>query len=62
MMVGTYAAECAHTKVRVNLYNPGPTRTGMRKEAFPGEDPRDRCRRPRRMASAWSQLALPSAR
>jgi len=31
--------ECAHTIVRVNLYNPGPTRTGMRKEAFPGEDP-----------------------
>ena len=25
--------------VRVNLYNPGPTRTGMRKEAFPGENP-----------------------
>jgi NAD(P)-dependent dehydrogenase (short-subunit alcohol dehydrogenase family) len=39
MMVGTYAAECAHTKVRVNLYNPGPTRTGMRKQAFPGENP-----------------------
>jgi NAD(P)-dependent dehydrogenase (short-subunit alcohol dehydrogenase family) len=39
MLVGTYAAECAHTKVRVNLYNPGPTRTGMRAQAFPGEDP-----------------------
>jgi NAD(P)-dependent dehydrogenase (short-subunit alcohol dehydrogenase family) len=39
MMVNTYAAECAHTKVRVNLYNPGPTRTGMRKQAFPGENP-----------------------
>jgi len=38
-LVGTYAAECAHTAVRVNLYNPGPTRTGMRKQAFPGENP-----------------------
>jgi hypothetical protein len=25
--------------VRVNLVNPGPTRTGMRAKAFPGEDP-----------------------
>ena len=33
-----YAAEVAETKVRVNLINPGPTRTKMRAEAFPGED------------------------
>jgi NAD(P)-dependent dehydrogenase (short-subunit alcohol dehydrogenase family) len=38
MLVATYAAESAHTKVRVNLYNPGPMPTGMRSEAFPGED------------------------
>jgi NAD(P)-dependent dehydrogenase (short-subunit alcohol dehydrogenase family) len=36
----TYAAECANiTKVRVNLLNPGPMRTQMRKRAMPGEDP-----------------------
>lgn len=36
----TYAAECATTtKVRVNLLNPGPMRTQMRKRAMPGEDP-----------------------
>ena len=35
----TYAAECAETSVRVNLFNPGPTRTAMRAKAFPGEDP-----------------------
>lgn len=36
----TYAAECAATtKVRVNLLNPGPMRTQMRKRAMPGEDP-----------------------
>jgi NAD(P)-dependent dehydrogenase (short-subunit alcohol dehydrogenase family) len=38
MMVGVYAAESAHTRVRVNLYNPGPMPTGMRGQAFPGED------------------------
>lgn len=38
MMVGVYAAEVAHTQVRVNLFNPGPMRTFMRREAFPGED------------------------
>jgi len=35
----TYAAECADTNIRVNLFNPGPIRTKMRAKAFPGEDP-----------------------
>jgi NAD(P)-dependent dehydrogenase (short-subunit alcohol dehydrogenase family) len=35
----TYAAEVANTSVRVNLVNPGPTRTRLRAQAFPGEDP-----------------------
>jgi NAD(P)-dependent dehydrogenase (short-subunit alcohol dehydrogenase family) len=35
----TYAAETANTNVRVNLFNPGPTRTRMRAAAMPGEDP-----------------------
>jgi len=35
----TYAAETATTNVRVNLINPGPTRTRMRAAALPGEDP-----------------------
>lgn len=38
-MVSIYAAEIAHTNVRVNLINPGPMRTAMRSKAFPGEDP-----------------------
>ena len=59
MMVGTYAAESAHTKVRVNLYNPGPMRTGMRKEAFPGEKP-ESVPLPEAHAEALIQLALPS--
>jgi NAD(P)-dependent dehydrogenase (short-subunit alcohol dehydrogenase family) len=35
----TYAAETISTKMRVNLLNPGPTRTRMRAAAMPGEDP-----------------------
>ena len=39
MLVRTYAAEQGKTKVKANLLNPGPIRTRMRKQAFPGEDP-----------------------
>ena len=35
----TYAAETVTTNVRVNLINPGPTRTRMRAALMPGEDP-----------------------
>jgi NAD(P)-dependent dehydrogenase (short-subunit alcohol dehydrogenase family) len=38
-VVRTYAAETERTAVRVNLINPGPTRTRMRAEVMPGEDP-----------------------
>lgn len=38
-LVKTYAAECATTTVRANLVSPGRVRTGMRKDAFPGENP-----------------------
>jgi NAD(P)-dependent dehydrogenase (short-subunit alcohol dehydrogenase family) len=35
----TYAAEVKETPIRVNLLDPGATRTRMRASAFPGEDP-----------------------
>jgi len=38
-LVRTYAAETETTAVRVNLVNPGPTRTRMRAQVMPGEDP-----------------------
>ena len=38
-MTQVWAAELANTSVRVNLLNPGATRTQMRATAFPGEDP-----------------------
>jgi len=39
VLARSYAAEHATTKVRVNLFNPGPVRTRMRAQAMPGEDP-----------------------
>ena len=38
-MARTYAAETAATPIKVNLFNPGPTRTAMRAAVMPGEDP-----------------------
>ena len=34
-----WAQETASTPLRVNLFNPGPTRTRIRAIVFPGEDP-----------------------
>jgi NAD(P)-dependent dehydrogenase (short-subunit alcohol dehydrogenase family) len=34
-----YASETETTPIRVNLFNPGPTRTRMRAQIMPGEDP-----------------------
>ncbi len=55
-MVRMYAAEMAHTKVRANLVNPGPMRTGLRAEAFPGEDPQS-VPAPEELAEAFVPLA-----
>jgi NAD(P)-dependent dehydrogenase (short-subunit alcohol dehydrogenase family) len=38
-LVTIYAQEVAITPIKVNLLNPGATRTTMRAKAFPGEDP-----------------------
>lgn len=35
-----WAAETLNTKLRINCVNPGATRTGMRAQAMPGEDPK----------------------
>ncbi len=59
MMVGIYAAEVAHTQVKVNLFNPGPMRTFMRREAFPGEDEAQQIP-PDAHAESLIQLAMPS--
>ena len=59
MLVRTYAAEVSTTKVRVNLFNPGPIRTRMRAKAMPGEDPMT-LEGPETVAEAIVSLCLPS--
>lgn len=59
MMVGIYAAEVAHTQVKVNLFNPGPMRTFMRREAFPGEDEAQQIP-PEAHGESLIRLAMPS--
>lgn len=38
-MVHAWAEETGITKMRINLFDPGATRTDMRADAMPGEDP-----------------------
>ena len=45
--------------MRVNLFNPGPTRTGMRAMAMPGEDPL-KLPTPEQVAAKLVDLCLPS--
>jgi NAD(P)-dependent dehydrogenase (short-subunit alcohol dehydrogenase family) len=39
VLARTFAAETQSTNIRVNVFNPGPTRTRMRAAIMPGEDP-----------------------
>jgi NAD(P)-dependent dehydrogenase (short-subunit alcohol dehydrogenase family) len=55
----TYAAETSSTPVRVNLFNPGPTRTRMRAQVMPGEDPMT-LPTPEQVAEKIVELCLPS--
>ena len=58
MLVRVYAQEIQQTKVRANLIDPGRTRTGMRAQAFPGEDPAS-LPAPEQIAAKFLPLALP---
>ena len=58
-MALTYAAECAGTKVKANLLNPGPIRTAMRAKAMPGEDPSG-LKRPEELAPLIVELLSPA--
>jgi NAD(P)-dependent dehydrogenase (short-subunit alcohol dehydrogenase family) len=57
-LVRAYAAECATTPVRANLFAPGPTRTRMYLGAFPGIDP-ETLPTPEEVAKAIVPLCLP---
>lgn len=58
-MVKTYAAENAKTAICANLFDPGPTRTGLRAVAFPGEKP-ESLKAPEDVCEQILNLALPS--
>jgi NAD(P)-dependent dehydrogenase (short-subunit alcohol dehydrogenase family) len=58
VLVRTYAAECAATKVRANLFSPGQTRTRMMASAFPGVDPKT-LPPPEEVAKTLLPLCLP---
>lgn len=55
----TYAVECEPTNIKVNLLNPGPMRTLMRKKAMPGENPEDLVK-PEDMAFKVVEMLSPS--
>jgi NAD(P)-dependent dehydrogenase (short-subunit alcohol dehydrogenase family) len=54
----TYAEETSSTPMRVNLFNPGPTRTRMRAFVMPGEDPMT-LPTPEQVAEKIVELCLP---
>lgn len=58
-MVHVWAAELKQSNVRVNLLNPGATRTGMRAAAFPGEDP-ETLKTPEDITGHFVELASPA--
>jgi NAD(P)-dependent dehydrogenase (short-subunit alcohol dehydrogenase family) len=57
-LVLTWAAEIGFTGTRVNLFDPGPMRTRLRAQAFPGEV-RESVPLPDRAAKALVGLCLP---
>jgi NAD(P)-dependent dehydrogenase (short-subunit alcohol dehydrogenase family) len=59
VMARVYAAETDSTALRVNLFNPGPTRTRMRAQVMPGEDPMT-LPTPENVAAKILPLCLPS--
>jgi NAD(P)-dependent dehydrogenase (short-subunit alcohol dehydrogenase family) len=59
MMVTCWAAETEKTAMRINLLDPGATRTGMRADAYPGEDPAT-VKPPEDLADAFVDLCSPS--
>ncbi|MBL8630912.1 MAG: SDR family NAD(P)-dependent oxidoreductase [Rhodospirillaceae bacterium] len=58
-MTKVYANEVGHTKMRVNLLDPGRVRTRMRALAYPGEDP-DTLPAPESITDTFVALAEPS--
>jgi len=60
-MAKVYAAEVSATNIRVNLLDPGATRTQMRAQAMPGEDPQT-LKAPEEISEFFVELAESSCR
>lgn len=59
-LVRLYAAEVANTtNIKINLIDPGPTRTRLRTSAFPGEN-KDKLRPPESVAAEFIFPVLPT--
>jgi NAD(P)-dependent dehydrogenase (short-subunit alcohol dehydrogenase family) len=58
MMVTCWAAETEETRLKINLLDPGATRTSMRAEAYPGEDPAS-VKTPEEVTGYFVDLAAP---
>jgi NAD(P)-dependent dehydrogenase (short-subunit alcohol dehydrogenase family) len=58
-LVRCWANETATTRIRVNLFDPGPARTHLRAIVFPGEDP-NTLDRPEQIAEFIVPMCLPS--
>jgi NAD(P)-dependent dehydrogenase (short-subunit alcohol dehydrogenase family) len=58
-LVQVWAGETRITRLRVNLVDPGPVATRLRRAAFPGEDPAT-LRRPEAVAPAIADLCDPA--
>jgi len=59
MMAAIYAREVAGTPIRINMVNPGPTRTAMRAQVAPREDPMT-LKTPQDIAPLFIELASPA--
>ena len=58
-MVACWAAETRHTRLRINIVEPGATRTRMRAQAYPGEDPMI-LKSPESITGLFVELASPA--
>jgi NAD(P)-dependent dehydrogenase (short-subunit alcohol dehydrogenase family) len=59
MIAAVYAQEVAGTPIRINMVNPGPTRTAMRAQVAPKEDPMT-LKTPEDIAPLFVELASPA--
>ena len=61
MMVTCWAAETEKTQMKINLLDPGATRTAMRADAYPGEDP-STLKPPEFLTDLFVELCSPACR